>query len=416
LFDIGPVSSKVDSWEADLGRAFGWLWAAYAVSTVGTYLAFDALAVIAILVLHSSAAQVAFLAAAGRAVGAVIAVPLGPWIEFRRKRPVMITMDLVRFTALMSLPAAYAMDALSFAQLVVVAVIVATANIVFTAASGACLTELVRPRDLLGATSRFESTTWTATAIGPPLGGAAIGIFGPLTTIIVDAVSYLLSAAGIRAIGGHEPQPVRKTTRFSLADIVEGWRFILRHPQLRLLLFNTNLVNGLIMATAPIVAVLLLRDMGFSPLHYGLAFGVACLGGLVGARLARPLVTRFGQHKVMRVSGTVRAFWPLGLAFIPPATPGLLLIIVIEFGLITSIGIFNPVFAAYRLEHTTPDRVARTLAAWSITSGLTIAVLTVLWGLLAGLTDARVALAVAGVLLLGTPLFLVRTGETALRR
>jgi Na+/melibiose symporter-like transporter len=328
----------------------------------------------------------------------------------------MVTMDLVRFAALMSLPAAYALGALGFAQLVVVAVVVATANIVFTAASGVCLTQVVRPQDLLVATSRFESTTWTATAIGPPLGGAAIGIFGPLTTITVDAVSYLLSAAGIRAIGGREPQPAKKTTRFSVADIVEGWRYVLSHPQLRPLLFNTTLVNGLIMATAPIVAVLLLRDMGFSPLQYGLAFGVACLGGLVGARLARPLVTRFGQQKVMRACGMIRACWPVGLAFIPPGTPGLLLIIVIEFGLITSVGIFNPVFAAYRLEQTPADRVARTLAAWSITSGLTIALLTMLWGLLAGLTDARVALAIAGVLLLGTPLLLVRTGKTALRR
>jgi hypothetical protein len=31
-------------------------------------------------------------------------VPLGPWIEFRRKRPVMIGMDLVRFAAVMSIP------------------------------------------------------------------------------------------------------------------------------------------------------------------------------------------------------------------------------------------------------------------------------------------------------------------------
>ena len=39
------------------------------------------------------------LAATGLAVGAVVAVPLRPWVEFRRKR-LMIAMDLIRFAAL----------------------------------------------------------------------------------------------------------------------------------------------------------------------------------------------------------------------------------------------------------------------------------------------------------------------------
>jgi hypothetical protein len=54
----------------------------------------------------------------------------------------------------------------------------------------------VRPGDLLVANGRFESTTWSATALGPPLGGAAIGLLGPVTTVVGDAVSYLLSALG----------------------------------------------------------------------------------------------------------------------------------------------------------------------------------------------------------------------------
>ena len=69
-----------------LGRQFGWLWAAYAASTAGTWLAFDAFSLIAILVLHAGPAEVAVLAAAGLAAGAAVAVPLGPWVEFRRKR------------------------------------------------------------------------------------------------------------------------------------------------------------------------------------------------------------------------------------------------------------------------------------------------------------------------------------------
>lgn len=172
-----------------LGRQFGLLWAAYAVSTFGTWLAFDALPLIAILVLHAGPTEVSVLAASGLAVGAAIALPLGPWVEFRRKRPVMIAMDLTRFVALMSIPAAFALGWLSFAQLLAVSVIVGAASIVFRAASGACLKAFVPPEDLFVANERLESTTWTATALGPPLGGAAIGLFGPVTTVIADAAS-----------------------------------------------------------------------------------------------------------------------------------------------------------------------------------------------------------------------------------
>ena len=192
-----------------LGRQFGWLWAAYAVSAYGTGLGFGAFPLIAVIVLHAGPAEVSALAAAGLAVGAVVAVPLGPWVEFRRKRPVMVAMDLTRFAAMASVPAAFALGWLSFAQLLVVSVIVAAARIAFNAASGACLKALVRPEDLLVANGRFESTTWTATVLGPPLGGAAIGVFGPVATVLADAVSYLLSAAGIAAIGGREPRPER---------------------------------------------------------------------------------------------------------------------------------------------------------------------------------------------------------------
>jgi hypothetical protein len=394
------------------GRQFGWLWTAYAVSTFGTWLAFDAFALIAILVLHAGPTEVSVLAATRLAVGAAVAVPLGPWVEFRRKRPVMVAMDLVRFAAVLSIPAAFALGWLGLLQLLIVSVIVAAADIAFKAASGACLKALVRPEDLLVANGRLESTTWTATALGPPLGGFAVGLFGPVTTVIADALSYLLSALGIWAIGGSEPRLARADApRLRAADLFEGWRYILTHPALRPLFFNTILVNGLIMATSPLVAVLMLGRLGFAPWQYGLAFGLPCIGGLIGSRLTRPLVARFGQHKVMFAAGALRACWSLGLVFIGPGVAGIALVIAVQLGLVTCMGVFNPVFATYRLDQTETERLARTLSAWSVTSNAAIAALTALWGLLASITSPHTAIAIAGVLMLATPLLLPRNDQ-----
>ena len=149
--DSVSYEKKVGAWWRDepLGRQFGWLWAAYAVSAYGSGLGFGAFPLIAVLVLHAGPAQVSALSAVGPAVGALIAAAARAWVEFRRKRPVMIAMDLTRFAVMATVPVAYAFGRLSFVQLLVVSAVVAAAKIAFNAASGAYLKALVRPDDLL---------------------------------------------------------------------------------------------------------------------------------------------------------------------------------------------------------------------------------------------------------------------------
>ncbi|MBC9711691.1 MFS transporter [Streptomyces sp. TRM66268-LWL] len=390
---------------AALGREFHWLWASYTVSIFGTWLAFDAFALIAVLVLHSGPAGVSALAAVGPAVAALVAVPLGPWMEFRRKRLVMVGMDAVRCAALLTVPLAYALDVLSLAQLFVVSVVVGAADIAFTAASGATLKSLVRKEDLLVANGRFESTMWTATLVGPPLGGAAVGMFGPVLTVAANAVSFLLSAVGIRAIGRDEEPPAHAAAK-ERARLGDGFRFLWAHPTLRPLFLNAVLVNALIMTGAPLLAVLMLGPLGFAPWQYGLAFAVPCLGGLLGSRLARRLVPRYGEGWVLRVFGVLRVCWPVGLVFVHSGTSGLVLVMVVEFGLITCAAVFSPVLATRRLAELPASHVTRVLSAWSVAAKGATAVLVAAWGVLASLIGARSALGVAGVLLLATPLLL----------
>lgn len=399
-----------------LGRRFGWLWGAYGTSALGTWLAFGAFPLIAVQVLDAGPAEVAALASVSSLVGAAAAVPLGPWVEFRPKRPVLITMDLVRFAVLLTVPAAFALGVLTFVQLLLVSVTVAAADITFRAASGAYLKTLLPAEHLLVANARLESTAWTTTMIGPPLGGVAVGLLGPVATVVADAASHLLSALGIRAMGGgDEPQPARSgTTRMRPGDVFDGWRHIRADVALRALFLNTALFNGLVMATQPLLAVLMLGPLGFAPWQYGLAFAAPSIGGLLGSRLARPLVTRFGQHRVLVVAGASRAVWPVGLVFLGPGTEGLLLVVGVEFALIFCCGVFNPVCTTYRLDRTATDRVARTLTAWAATSKAAAALLTALWGVLGGLFGSRTAVGLAGVLLLATP-FLLPRAETASR-
>jgi MFS family permease len=156
------------------------------------------------------------------------------------------------------------------------------------------------------------------------------------------------------------------------------------------------------MATEPLLAVLLLRELHFPPWQYGLAFAAPCLGGLIGSRLARRAVERFGQHRILRTVGALRAVWLVGLAFVGPGVAGLVTVMAVELAIIISMSLYSPVLATYRTTHTPTDRLARTLSAWSIGTSAAIAVLSALGGILADATSPRTALAVAGVLILGS--------------
>ncbi|WP_250029353.1 MFS transporter [Paractinoplanes maris] len=381
-----------------LGSDFRRLWSAYAISELGTGVGFGALPLVAVLVLDVPEFQVSLLAALGGLAAAALALPAGPWIEFRHKRPVMIAADLARFLAVVSLPVAMLAGALTYAQLCVVAVVQSVGTILFAAASGAHLKALVGVDDRDAANGRFEATFWTAYSAGPALGGALTSLLGVAWTITADAVSFLLSAVGVRSLRTPEPAPpVRGPSVSKLAEITAGWRYIASHQGLRSLFVNQQLFAGAMMAASPLLTVLMLRELGFPAWQYGLAWGLACLGGVAGALSVSRLNTRFGRRRVLLMSGVGRALWLWVLALIPAGPAGFVLVVVVEFLALYGSGVFNPAFATYRMTETEDGYLSRVIACWSITSRTVQPVFIALGGLLAALTSVRAAMLICGL-------------------
>ncbi|MFI1921503.1 MFS transporter [Streptomyces sp. NPDC020377] len=390
-----------------LGEDFRRLWGAYGVSAAGSAVAMGALPLVALLVLHSSAFQVALLTALSAVASAVIALPLGVRIEHRYKRPVMITADLARCAVLVSVPVAAALGVLTFAQLCVVGILQTAASVAFDAASGAHLKALVLPEHRLRANSLFETTNWISVSAGPPVGGLLFGVLGPTATMAVDAASFLGSAVGVRRIRRPEPAPPTPGAAARPGhDIVAGWRYLLRHPGLRPLFYNSLLFGGSIMMTSPLMAVLMLRDLGLAPWQYGLALGLPCLGGVLGSRLAPPLTRRFGQRRILLLSGVARTVWTILLPLAPAGALGVFFIVAVDFCLLFAAGVFNPSFTTYRMEATQDAFMSRVGVSWSVSSKTCQAVFMIAGGLLADAAGVRGTLLIAGVLCLASALLL----------
>ncbi len=390
-----------------LGQDFRRLWGAYAVSAAGSAVGMGALPLIALLVLHSSAFQVSVLAALSAVASAVIALPLGVRIEHQYKRPVMITADLARCVMLASIPVAMAFGRLTFIHLCVVGVLQTATSVAFDAASGAHLKALVLPEHRLCANSLCEMTNWISVSAGPPVGGLLIGALGAAATMVVDALSFLASALGIRRIRQPEPAPpVRAASAHLGRDIAAGWQYLLRHPGLRPLFFNALLFGGSVMMASPLMAVLMLDDLGLAPWQYGLALGLPCLGGVLGSRLTPLLARRFGQRRTLLVSGVARTLWTILLPLTPSGAIGVFVIVAADFGLLFSAGIFNPSFTTYRMAATPDAFMSRVGTSWSVGAKTCQAAFVIAGGLIAATAGVRGALLIAGLLCMASALLL----------
>jgi predicted MFS family arabinose efflux permease len=323
------------------------VWAAYAISQAGSGIGTGALPMVAILLLDASDWQISVLAAVAGIAGAVAVVPLGPWVEFHRKRPIMVGADLLRGVTLLSVPVAAWAGGLTFGQLCVVAAAQTVGTIVSSAASTALLKSLVPGDQLVLINARWESTMWTAGTLGPPAGGMLVSWLGALAALLVDAASFLLSALTLGRIRHRELVPAApEDGRHSMAEMTAGWRHIAAHPVLLRLFGHAMVFGGCIVASTPLIAVLMLRDLGFSPAQYGLALGVPCAAGVLGSVLASRIIGRAGLMPTLLVAGAARCVWMAAIPFAPATTGGLVLIIAADTLLLLCAGVFSPLTPA----------------------------------------------------------------------
>ncbi|RSM43746.1 MFS transporter [Actinoplanes sp. ATCC 53533] len=383
------------------GRQVRQAWAAYAMSQAGSGIGAGALPLVAILLLDASDWQISLLAAVAGVAGAVAVVPLGPWVEFHRKRPVMVGADLLRGVTLLSVPVAAWAGGLTFGQLCLVAAAQTVGTILSSAASTAFLKSLVPGEHLVLVNARWESTMWTAGTVGPPAGGMLVSWLGALAALLVDAASFLLSALTLGRIRHREPAPaVPERGRHSIAEMTAGWRHIAAHPVLFRLFGHALLFGGCIVASTPLIAVLMLRDLGFSPAQYGLALGVPCAAGVLGSVLAPRIIRRAGLMPTLLIAGAARCLWMAAIPFAPGTSAGLVLIIAADTLLLLCAGIFNPAFTTHRMRAVADGYLARVTAAWAISSKVAQPIVIAAAGVAAAAVGARAALlALAGVLL-----------------
>ncbi len=163
------------------GVAFRRFWLGQTISLVGDQVTLVALPLTAILVLHSTPAEMGYLSAAATLPNLVFSLHAGAFVDRRgRRRRTMILADLARAAVIASVPILYALDRLSIDQLYVVAFATGLFSVLFTVSYPTLFTSLVERESYIEANSLISgSRAFSGVAGTEPRGTAGAGAVRP---------------------------------------------------------------------------------------------------------------------------------------------------------------------------------------------------------------------------------------------
>ncbi|SEL86354.1 MFS transporter [Streptacidiphilus jiangxiensis] len=390
--------------------AFWRYWSASTVSGVGDAVTAVALPLLAVLALHASAFEVSLITAASYVAWLLIGLPAGVLVHRLPLRGTQVAMDLVRAAAVASVPVAAALGELSLTQLIVVALVVGLASVVFDVGNSTFLPGIVSKEELTTRNSLTSGARAATQLGGPSLGGVLVQLLGAATSMVVDSVSYVLSAA----LMGSLPQvahPAQEGPRRGMGEMIrEGWRYVTRHPVIgpcAAYATAVNFVCGGLMALTP---VFLVRSVGAPPALVGLLIATEGVGSLVGAALTPRIVARLGSGRALRRAAVATPCFAL-LMPLAGSSLTLGLFALGNAGFAAAVVVTSIVTRTFRQAATPPELLPRVMATVRFVSwgaipfgALTAGGAAALWGTRSALVLMAALAAISPLILLASPI------------
>lgn len=386
-------------------RDFLKLWTAATISLFGTQVSLVAIPVIAIFVLDAPPFQVALLGTVEFLPFLLFTLPAGAWVDRLPRRLILVTGDLGRAAALLSIPIAHQLGVLTIWQLYLVGFINGFLTVFFDVADQSYLPAILEPDDLVEGNARLQVSGSAAMVLGQPLGGGIVGLLSAPLAIAVDALSFIASGGLIFAIRKREPKREATPAPGGLlgpvaglrAEIAEGLRYVLGHEYLRYIAASTGLSNLFSNIAFATFAVFAYRILELTPPVVGLIGGLGSLGVLAGALVAGRLAERIGVGRTILWSMILSGPGTLLAAFAQPGSAFAVLVASMFIGGFAGV-VYNINQVSLR-QAITPERIqGRMNATMRFLVWGTIPIGQIVGGVLATAIGVREAVIVGGVL------------------
>jgi MFS family permease len=342
------------------GRDFRLLWTGQSISKAGSAVTTFALPLVVVQTLTTNPLLLGVLNAMIWLPWLLIGLQAGAWADRRSRRPLMIGCQLASAVLIVSVPVAAGLHVLTIGYVIVIAFAAGCSNVVFTAAYNAYVPFLVGKSNMLGANSRLTGSEQATNIAGPGIGGLLAQFATAVLGLVVDAASFLVSAACLWAIRAKEPDdhPAGRPRTSVRADVRSAVDFVARDPYLRVLTANSALANLFLSGLQALMVVFLVRTAGLSPWAVGAVTVVISVGGFLGAFVAPRISRRLGSARALLVSTPITGFF--GLLF-PLAGHGWRLVLALAGVFAWSLGVVmkNVVTGSFRQAYCPPGMRGR---------------------------------------------------------
>ena len=388
-------------------RNFCMLWLGETTSLFGTSISRVALPLVAVLTVQASVFQVGALTAATWLPWLIIGLPAGAWVDRLPRRPLLLVCDVVSLFVLLSVPVAAWVDVVTFSHLMAVALLLGTAGVFFSTAYSVYVPSVVVPEDLSEANAKLQGSEAVAQVVGPGVAGVLAQLLGAVAGLVVDALSFLVSAVCLLRI--HEPErpPTTRPATGLREEVVIGLRLVAADPYLRVLTLHGALTNLTLVGCQSVLVVFLVRDLSLGAAGVGALVGAMSAGGVLGAAAAPALARRVGSGRALLVGALGTA--PFGL-LIPLATPGAGVVLVAVGGAVVGAGAVcgNVIKDSWRQAYCPRPLLGRVLVSMQVCNYGAIPIGALLAGVLGSSIGLRPTLWVltAGLALAAFTLFL----------
>jgi predicted MFS family arabinose efflux permease len=380
---------------ADVNRDFRLLFAAAAVSRLGTSIGYVATPLAAVTALDATPGEVGLLATLSTVAFLVIGLPVGAWTDRMRRRGVLIAADVARAVLLCSVPVAWWLGVLHIGQLYAVVLLCGVGTVFFDVANQSYVPLVVGRAALLAANTRLVSVDAVNDIAGRGVAGYLVALLTAPVAILVDAVSYLVSAWFVLRVRHRESPPERTNTRL-WRDMTEGIGFVVRHPVLRTIALSGALSNLGIVLIVTMLPVVLVDEMRLSPTVLGVFLATGGVGTLLGSLAARRLAGWVGAGRLALFGAMVAAPCGFGMPFVA-AGPAMWLAGAGWIVVTAVVGSNNVVLVSFR-QAVTPDRLlGRMTASFRFLLMGALAVGAALAGTLGEMASPRTALLAGAV-------------------
>jgi MFS family permease len=271
------------------------LWAGQTISELGSVVTRTAVPLVALLVLGAGPLEMALLVVSGSLAILLVGFAAGAWVDRLRRRPLLIWTDAIRAFLLLSIPLAYAAHALRMEQLYVVMFAEACLGALFDAAYPAYVPSLIGVDRVVEGNSKLATSSSIAEIGGPGLAGSLVQIVSAPFAILVDAVSFAVSAVSLVLIRSPEPpRPPRTSATPMRREIVEGLQLVRRHGVLRAMALRSVISHVAGSFYAVLYTIYLIRELHLSPFLLGVVVSAGGVGSLVGSFFAAGVIRRLG--------------------------------------------------------------------------------------------------------------------------